>query len=205
MNVLSKSVPKKKNPARTTPSRTSTVEALATMADELRGLCAVVTKIARRDHQQLLDRHQTGLSALEHGVLRRVTQGAQTLAEASALMSVAASTLVYVIDRLVAKGLLAKKSDPRDRRCERLSLTRKGASLLASIPTMEAESALVQSLATMNPRERTGLHRSLHAFVAGLEGSHHWQADVRPATLAPARRGPLGRRKRPTRTSSRRD
>jgi DNA-binding MarR family transcriptional regulator len=204
MNVLSKRV-SKKDPARTTTSRTSTVEALTAMADELRGLCAVVIRIARRDHQQLLDRHQTGLSALEHGVLRRVTQGAQTLAEASALMSVAASTLVYVIDRLVAKGLLAKKNDPRDRRRERLSLTRKGASLLASIPTMDAHSAIVQSLASMNARERTGLHRSLRAFVAGLEGANHWQPEVRPATLAPARAGPLGCRKCPTRTPSLRD
>ena len=61
--------------------------ALTRLADEIRGFCALITKIARRDHQQLLDRHEAGISALEHGVLRRTSHGAGTLAEVSALMS----------------------------------------------------------------------------------------------------------------------
>jgi DNA-binding MarR family transcriptional regulator len=181
-------------------------DAVVRFADELRGLCAVITKIARLDHQRLLDRHRTGLRALEHGVLRRAANGAGTLAEVSELMSVAPSTLVYVIDRLVLKGLLGKKNDPRDRRRERLSVTPKGRSLLAAIPAIDSESAIARSLARMSQRQRTALEKHLRAFVAGLAGAAEWRPEFRPVAESESKHDAepaTARRRHPTRGRSR--
>jgi DNA-binding MarR family transcriptional regulator len=159
---------------------------LKAVANDVRGLCAVVTKIARRDQQQLLDRHQAGISAIEHGVMRRLSNGTETLADLSRLMAVTPSTLVYVIDALARRRLVIRTKDKRDRRRELLSLTGNGRKLLASIPDMDAESALVQSLERMIPRERAGLHKLLRKFAANLQGAADWRPElqgVRPAGI----------------------
>lgn len=143
------------------------------IANELRGLCAVVTKVARRDHEQLLDRHKTGIYALEHGVLRRLAQ-TQTLAELARLMGATPSTLVYVIDGLARKGLVVREKDKHDRRRQPLSLTAKGRALLSTIPEMDTQSVLVQSLTTMSKSDVAMLRKVLRAFVEGLEGAQEW-------------------------------
>jgi DNA-binding MarR family transcriptional regulator len=144
------------------------------MANELRGLCAVITKVARRDHEQLLGRHQTGIYALEHGVLRRLAHQKATLAELGRLMGITPSTLVYVIDGLVRKELVVREQDRRDRRRQPLSLTAQGQNLLEAIPEMDTESALVQSLTSMSERNRIRLQTLLRTFVKGLRDAEEW-------------------------------
>ena len=147
---------------------TESQEGLKATADEIRGLCAVITKIARSDLQQRLERCGAGISAIEHGVLRRMAGGAETMADVSRLMGVPASTLVYVIDRLASRGLVSRGKDSRDRRREPLSLEAKGKKLLARIPDMDGDSVLVKSLARMGSRQRGQMRALLRAFAAGL-------------------------------------
>lgn len=151
-----------------------TLQQITKLADEIRGLCAVVTKIARRDHQRLLARHGAGINALEHGALRRVGHGAQTLAELGRLMGLTPSTLVYVIDGLVRKGLASRGKDDKDRRRQPLALTEKGRSLLRELPSMDRESAIVQGLARMSQSDRAQLKRLLRSLVDGLRESAEW-------------------------------
>jgi DNA-binding MarR family transcriptional regulator len=68
------------------------------MADRIRFLCSVITKIARADLQTHLEKHDSGISAIEHGVLRHLSRGLDSMAEISRLMGAAPSTLVYVVD-----------------------------------------------------------------------------------------------------------
>lgn len=91
------------------------------MADKIRSLCSVITKIARADLQTRLDKHNSGISAIEHGVLRHLSSGIASMAEISRLMGVAPSTLVYVVDGLVKKKLVKRGKDPNDRRREPLA------------------------------------------------------------------------------------
>jgi DNA-binding MarR family transcriptional regulator len=165
---------------------------LEAVASEVRGLCAVITKIARRDLEQLLDRHEAGISAIEHGVLRRLSHGAETLAQLSRLMTVTPSTLVYVIDGLVEKRLIVRKKDSHDRRRELLSFTARGRRLLAGIPDMDAESALVTSLREMTRREREALSSSLREFAANLQSAADWGQELR--TMRRAEKEPKGDR-----------
>src|ERR1035441_9208755 len=103
------------------------------MADKMRSLCSVITKIACADLQNRLENHDSGISAIEHGVLRHLSRGVDSMAEISRLMGVAPSTLVYVVDGLVKKKLVKRGKDPNDRRREPLSLEKKGAVLFDQI------------------------------------------------------------------------
>ena len=150
---------------------TSTPAGIVAAAERIRGLCSVVTKIARADMQARLESHGSGISAIEHGVLRHLTAGISSMAEISRLMGVAPSTLVYVVDGLVEKKLIKRGKDPADRRREPLSLEKKAAELFKRIPTMDAGSVLVKSLQGMKDSQRRELLRLLEEFVAGMPGT----------------------------------
>ncbi len=141
------------------------------MADEIRGWCAVITKIARADLQSRLDAYEAGISAVEHGVLRHLARGVSSMADISQLMGIAPSTLVYVVDGLVEKKLVSRRKDPKDRRREPLLLEKKGTALFDSIPKMDTNSALVKSLERMTEFQRRQLLELLNLFVAGLPGT----------------------------------
>jgi DNA-binding MarR family transcriptional regulator len=141
------------------------------MADKIRLLCSVITKIARADLQTRLENHDSAIGAIEHGVLRHLSRGVDSMAEISRLMGVAPSTLVYVVDGLVKKKLVKRGRDPNDRRREPLSLEKKGTALFNQIPKMDASSVLVKRLEGMKETRRCDLLALLDEFVMGLPGS----------------------------------
>lgn len=152
------------------------------MADKIRSLCSVITKIARADLQTRLDNHDSGISAIEHGVLRHLSRGVASMAEISRLMGVAPSTLVYVVDGLVKKKLVKRGKDPNDRRREPLSLEKKGAALFGQIPKMDASSVLVKRLEGMKETRRREFLTLLDEFVQGLAGSEKLYLRSEPET-----------------------
>jgi len=141
------------------------------MADKVRFLCSVITKIARADLQERLDNQDSGISAIEHGVLRNLSRGVDSMAEMSRLMGVAPSTLVYVVDGLVKKKLVRRGKDPKDRRREPLLLKKRGTALFGQIPKMDASSVLVKRLEGMKETRRHELVALLEEFAQGLSGS----------------------------------
>lgn len=149
---------------------TASVE-IVSMADQIRSLCSVITKIARADLQARLENQDSGISAIEHGVLRHLSHGVTSMAEISRLMGAAPSTLVYVVDGLVKKKLVRRGKDPKDRRREPLLPEKKAAELFARIPRMDASSVLVKSLESMQEPRRRELVVLLNEFAAGLPGS----------------------------------
>lgn len=148
-------------------------------ANEIRGLCALVTKIARIDLQETLDRYEAGISAVEHGVLRHLSLGATSMAEISRRMGTAPSTLVYVIDRLAERGLVRRSKDPTDRRREPIVLEKKGAELFSRSPKMDDDSALVRALAQMSEVQQRELVDLLSKFVSKLPGGHDFHQQIK--------------------------
>jgi DNA-binding MarR family transcriptional regulator len=140
------------------------------MADQIRALCSVITKIARADLESLLKDHDAGITAIEHGVLRHLSHGVASMAEISKLMGVAPSTLVYVVDGLTKKKLVKRGKDSKDRRRQPLLLEKRGAELFARSPKMDASSSLVRSLARMTESQRNHLLALLNELVTGLTG-----------------------------------
>src|SRR5437762_9897695 len=103
----------------------SSATGIVAMADQMRCMCSVITKIARADHDARLKEHESGIGAIEHGVLRHLSHGITSMAEISRLMGVAPSTLVYVVDGLVKKKLVRRGKDPKDRRREPLLIEKR--------------------------------------------------------------------------------
>lgn len=160
------------------------------MAQEIRALCSVITKVARADLESSLKQHDSGITAIEHGVLRHLSNGITSMAEMSRLMGVAPSTLVYVVDGLTKKKLVKRSKDPKDRRKEPLLLEKKGAELFARAPKMDADSLLVKSLESMCGPRRGELLALLNELVDGLTGSDklYYKAESTEALSLPPRK-----------------
>jgi DNA-binding MarR family transcriptional regulator len=151
------------------------------MAEQIRGLCSVITKVARADLGSHLKQHDSGITAIEHGVLRHLSRGVTSMAEMSRLMGVAPSTLVYVVDGLTKKKLVKRGKDPKDRRREPLLLEKKGTELFANSPKMDASSAMVKSLESIPASRRRELLILLNEFVKELTGSERLYLDAESA------------------------
>lgn len=147
------------------------------MAEQIRALCSVITKVARTDLESHLRQHGSGITAIEHGVLRHLSRGVTSMAEMSRLMGVAPSTLVYVVDALTKKKLVKRSKDPKDRRREPLQLEKKGAELFANSPKMDASSTLVKSLESMPTSRRRELLILLNEFLREFTGSERLYLD----------------------------
>ena len=148
------------------------------MAEQIRALCSVITKVARADLESHLKQHDYGITAIEHGVLRHLSHGVTSMAEMSRLMGVAPSTLVYVVDGLTKKKLVKRCKDPMDRRREPLLLEKKGAELFANSPKLGARSSLVKSLESMPVSGRRELLVRLNELVKELTGSERLYLDA---------------------------
>src|SRR5579862_3694136 len=151
------------------------------MAEQIRALCSVITKVARMDLESHLRQHDSGITAIEHGVLRHLSRGITSMAEMSRLMGVAPSTLVYVVDGLTKKKLVRRGKDPNDRRKEPLLLEKKGAELFAISPKMDASSTLVKSLESMPATRRRELLVLLNEFVKEFTGPERLYLDAKSA------------------------
>jgi DNA-binding MarR family transcriptional regulator len=141
------------------------------MAEQVWAVCSVITKVARADLESRLKQHDSGFSAIEHGVLRHLSRGVTSMAEICRLMGVAPSTLVYVVDGLTKRKLVRRGVDPKDRRKEPLLLEKKGAELFAKTPKMDSASLLVRSLDHMPAPRRRELVILLNELVKELTGS----------------------------------
>jgi DNA-binding MarR family transcriptional regulator len=164
--------------------KTSEQTETVAIAEQIRGLCSVITKVARADLESHLKQHDSVISSIEHGVLRHLSHGVTSMAEISRLMGVAPSTLVYVVDGLTKKKLVKRVKDPKDRRREPLLLEKKGAELFAASPKMGAGSTLVRSLESMPALHRRELLALLNELAKGLTGSQRLYLDAESAEAA---------------------
>jgi DNA-binding MarR family transcriptional regulator len=150
------------------------------MAEQIWAVCSVITKVARADLESRLKQHDSGFSAIEHGVLRHLSRGVTSRAEICRLMGVAPSTLVYVVDGLTKRKLVRRGVDPKDRRKEPLLLEKKGAELFAKTPKMDESSLLVRSLEQMPAARRRELVILLNELVKELTGSERLYLSTEP-------------------------
>lgn len=152
-------------------AETVTAAETIAMADQMRALCSVITKAARADLELHLKRRDSGISSIEHGVLRHLSNGVTSMAQITRFMGLAPSTLVYVVDGLTKKKLVRRSKDPKDRRREPLLLEKKGAELFAKFSKMDVNSALVRTLENMAEYRRRELIDLLNEVVKSLKVS----------------------------------
>jgi DNA-binding MarR family transcriptional regulator len=94
--------------------------------------------------------------------------GPLSLKDLSARIQLHPSTVVGVVDRLEAKGLVTRKTDSVDRRRVKLSLTAAGRALRKKAPH-PAQGRLLIKLQEMNDKQVTDIHKALGTLVKAME------------------------------------
>ena len=94
--------------------------------------------------------------------------GPLSLKDLSARIQLHPSTVVGVVDRLEAKGLVARKTDTADRRRVKLSLTAAGRALRRKAPH-PAQGRLLLALQSMGDKQISDIHRSIGTLVKAME------------------------------------
>lgn len=93
------------------------------------------------------------------------------LKELAARMHLSPSTVVGVVDRLIAKDLVVREADPVDRRRVRLSLSDQGRALTEQAPN-PAQDQLIKGLKSLDPGQLETLSQSLGLLVHAMDADH---------------------------------
>lgn len=144
------------------------VRGTATTAAEINILAKVLNLLVKRDLERRLLCHGVNLGTLPYGVLRLLRCETYTISELSRKMHLTAATLVPVIDGLERDGLAQRGQDPRDRRRIPLSITERGAEVLARLPLVDPDDSLVNSLNRMGEERSNQLLMLMRQLVAGM-------------------------------------
>jgi DNA-binding MarR family transcriptional regulator len=136
--------------------------------NEIRTLLMLGHKLSVREMEQRASAIWPNASALQLAVMRHLDLQDRTMSELSARLLATTSTLVAVVDKLEAEGLVARTADPNDRRRTPLTLTQRGREALARIRPDEYE-ALGRSLAAMGEKKAARLRDLLLELVEGMQ------------------------------------
>lgn len=150
----------RKRPSRTTPD----------LATEIRILISIIAKLNLRAMEQRLNETLPGMSVLQYGLLRRLSDEPCTLSELSNRMLLTPSTLVPAVDKLEREGYLVRGKDPNDRRRTPLIVTEAGRRVLQTIPPIHDDDAFVRSVEALGPVQAERLRALLHALLLGVAG-----------------------------------
>jgi MarR family transcriptional regulator, organic hydroperoxide resistance regulator len=93
------------------------------------------------------------------------------LKELAARMHLSPSTVVGVVDRLIAKDLVVREADQIDRRRVRLSLSKQGKTLTKRAPN-PAQDQLIKGLKSLDSRQLGTLSKSLGLLVHAMDADH---------------------------------
>jgi DNA-binding MarR family transcriptional regulator len=116
---------------------------------------------------------RTGLTAAQLFALRRLAE-----AHTASINQLAARTFTHqssvsvVVSRLVARRLVARHPDPRDRRRRVLALTAAGRAALARAPLALQES-LIDAVAGLSPSSRRTVARALGVMADAMAVRRH--------------------------------
>jgi MarR family transcriptional regulator for hemolysin len=142
--------------------------------DRLRNFGFLLKDVSRRYVLRFEERaREISLTLPQCKVLVRLekNQGASQ-ARLAELAEVEPMTMVRILDRMEADGLLERRPDPADRRARCLYLTRKATPLLDEIWRL-SEMTRAETFAGISRQEREGfmgLLERMHANVCALEG-----------------------------------
>jgi DNA-binding MarR family transcriptional regulator len=138
---------------------------MATEAELASRLRLAVMRLGRRMRRQaggdLTPSQMSALSSVER-------TGPLTLGELSAVEGVRPPTLTKVVAALEEQGLVARHTDPSDRRVARVEVTAAGSSLLARSRS-RTDAYLARHVASLAPEDRQALARAVALVEALLE------------------------------------
>lgn len=110
--------------------------------------------------------------------------GPTTASRIAARVSLSASTVVGILDRLEAKGLIERERDSKDRRIVNVTALEKGRRLIEQAPPLLQEHFLT-ALRQLSDREQTVIAKSLERVAALMQlqdGGLHPRSSSNPTT-----------------------
>jgi DNA-binding MarR family transcriptional regulator len=126
-------------------------------ADLATRLRAAVTRLNRRLRSSSLD----GVSPGQASALAMIERlGSPALSELAAAEQVRPPSMTRLVDALEADGLVARRVDTSDRRCQRVSLTAAGRRALSGIRSRKT-AFLDARLTTLSDEDRDAVARAL--------------------------------------------
>ena len=147
--------------------------------DEVRAVAAEVARlypaVYRRFHASRRALPGSDVTPRMLGVLQHLAaSGPLTVGEQAAHLRLGKATVTELVDRLEARGLVARMRDERDRRRVFVWLTDAGRERAAAHPRVLEDELLVEAVARMRPEQRAHLIEGLRALVeAGEAGEEH--------------------------------
>lgn len=135
------------------------------------------------------------LTLAEYGALEALgREGPMLLGELQSRLLVSSGGITYLIDRLVARDLVARQVHPDDRRARFASLTEEGTRLLSRIEPEhdQAVADAVDGLTSQEQRQMAGLFRRLGLRPAGVAASSETTEAGTPRRAAPEPARPAG-------------
>ena len=115
---------------------------------------------------------QTGLTTSQLLVMERLSGEPElTVSALAERVGLAQATVTMIVDRLEARGLVARRRGDIDRRQVKVSLTDQGRSLLDSAPT-PLQSRFLENFSTLDDWEKHSILAALYRLVdlMGAEG-----------------------------------
>lgn len=140
------------------------------LAFRLKMLTALAIKNLRSDIEAKLKQENLKISYLAFKVIRVMGREKTTLKQLSKKMILAPASLVPVVESLVRKGLVERKTDPTDRRKNILSITQKGEKAYAIIGSACSEDAISKSLSQLGGKDAEKLVLLFEKLVTNITG-----------------------------------
>jgi DNA-binding MarR family transcriptional regulator len=114
---------------------------------------------------------EEGISGAQLFVLQKLAESdGQSVSELAVRTATDQSSVSVVVARLVRRRLVARRSDPRDRRRLRLTLTASGRALARRAPA-PAQQSLVGAIESLPRSEQAALADLVEKIVAGMGGA----------------------------------
>lgn len=132
------------------------VEEAPPVGEALRQAGTLVLLVRALDQRVRSAQAEDALSLGELGVLGQVMRGIDLPSQVARALRLDPARVTHLVDRLVARQVLTRSLDPRDRRCWRLRITDQGARLLDEGRTT-VRSAMEGLLDGLTEDERAGL------------------------------------------------
>ena len=145
-----------------------------TFSEEVRAVEILYPAVYRRFHRSGSVVPGTELTMRMGGVLQALAaRGPQTLGEIAEGLELGKASVTGLVDRIEAKGLVARIRDDRDRRRVFIGLTDAGEAAVQALGEVLEDSLLRDALGRMSPEDRNHLITGLEALLrAGQEEPH---------------------------------
>ncbi len=138
------------------------------LAIEIQACASLLLKFINQGVEARLEDYGYRMNSLQYGIMTMLQAESVTISEISKRFGMDPSTLVRSVDSLEKKELVARGSDPHDRRRNPISLTEKGKKLLLEVPMVKERDPVFKALQDLGLEETKELRDLLLKTIRNI-------------------------------------